>query len=92
VCEALGIHISDLFFDRGRPDPHTQREAQARRAQKARALDAAGVTIDTLLQAEIFIHSRRGLDISLWTDQTLDEELSALAAAYALIEAEGSRD
>jgi hypothetical protein len=89
ICAALGVQVRDLFFDSGRPDPRARQEAQSRRAQKARTHAAADVTFDALREAERFIRSRQGLDISGWSDQRLDDELNALAAAYTILESEG---
>ena len=44
-----------------------------------------------LKAAEQFIHSRQGLDISGWSHERLDNELTALADAYVICETEESR-
>jgi hypothetical protein len=89
ICTALGLQVRDLFFDSGRLDPRAQQETRARRVQKTRTHQAADLTVDALREAEHFIRSRQGLDISLWSDQRLHDELNALAAAYAILESEG---
>lgn len=89
ICGGLGLSPRDLFYDR-RPDPNALREAQVKRAQKARTQEAVGFTVDALRVAEDFIGSRRGLDISQWSDQQLGDELNALSAAYTLLEREAA--
>jgi len=88
VCGALRLTLQDLFYIT-RQDPRTTREAIVRREQeqrrKALADAVAGLTIDALREAEYFILSRRGLDISAWSDFKLNEELNAFADAYALL-------
>lgn len=79
-------------------DPHTsmdraalERERQQRelaRLKKEREHEIDGLTVDALREAESFIRSRSGLDISSWSDQRLDDELNALAAAYSILDGE----
>lgn len=89
ICGGLGLSQRDLFYDRT-PDPNALRAAQVKRVQKARAQEAAGFTVDALRAAEDFIGSRRGLDISQWSNQRLEDELNALGVAYALLESEAA--
>ena len=88
VAAALGLCVRDLFFDTDL-DPRARMEAQEHRAQQrknqAQVDDTMGYTIDALREANYFVRSRQGLDISTWKDSTLNEELSTLAAAYALL-------
>ena len=88
ICAALGIKQADLFF-KSRIDPQSRHVIQQRRQRERREHDAMGKTIDACRQAEDYIGSRRGLDISQWRPQRLDEELTALAAAYSILESEG---
>lgn len=90
ICDALGIKPKDLFYD-SRIDPHALRITQQRRVRKQKDLEVIGVTIDACKQAEDFIETRRGLDISGWGDQRLDDELIMLAGAYAILESEEAR-
>lgn len=91
ITAALGLSVRDLFFDT-EPDPGGRREARERHERTRKELvqieAVAGFTIDALREAEYFIMSRRGLDISSWTHGMLDEELNALADAYQLLECE----
>jgi hypothetical protein len=92
ISEALGISERELFFDA--PDANPQRrKAAAQQRDHARQLKAQsahrqGALIDALREADYFVLSRRGLDISGWSDQKLDDELKALADAYHLLENE----
>lgn len=92
ICSALGLTPTDLFFDALHEDPRQRKKAaQARerkRAATARLDLADGLTIDALREADYFIHSRSGLNISGWNDAQLDSELNALASAYQLLEQE----
>lgn len=91
VVAALGLTMADLFFDardssaacRGRVRRIEERQRKAQRDE------ADGFTIDTLREADYLIRSRRGLDISQWSNQQLDDELAAIATAYRLLEHEG---
>ena len=88
ICTALGLQVADLFID-GRPDPEHQRHrTRARQAQEQQRLQE-GLVIDSMREAERYIHSRRGINISAWTDEQLDAELGALADAYSIM---GGRD
>jgi hypothetical protein len=92
ICERLGIEQRDLFFDDLDLNPSRQRAAalQRERARQYREQQAEqqGLLVDALREADYFIRSRSGIDISTWSDQKLDDELSALADAYVLIESE----
>ena len=92
ICGALGIAPADLFYDGLSDDPQQRRQHAAerdwRRAAQAEEARRSGRVIDALKAADLFIRSRCGLDISTWTDAKLDEELSLLGEAYALLERE----
>jgi hypothetical protein len=93
ITGALGIKISDLFFDALSSDPHQRREAMQQRAQAKAAQQAAqeaeGRHLDTLRQAEQLIQSARGISIEGWSNDKLNEELNRLGTAYALLDREG---
>ena len=92
ICEALGISLKDLFIDSA-IDPRDMARQRAQRARQRREREqhreAEGCTLDACKHAQWFIDSRRGLDISQWSDDQLTVELNALADAYALLESEG---
>jgi len=92
ICAGLGIHQKDLFYDSADTDPRQRREAAQRHAKEKAARErvnlADGLMVDALREADYFIRSRHNLDISRWTDIQLDNELNALADAYALLERE----
>ena len=92
ICTSLGLTVQDLFYDALSDDPQ-QRQAAARardqrHQQQAAAAQQHGRRIDALKAADYHIRSRQGMDISQWNDQKLDDELSVLADAYALLESE----
>lgn len=89
ICSARGIEPKDLFYD-SRIDSQAIRVTQERRERKRKDSEAVGFSIDACKQAEHFIESRRGLDISGWSNERLDEELGALAGAYKILEREGA--
>ena len=84
ICTALGLTISNLFFD-SELDPSVVRRQRAQRdrerRRKARLDAAAECTIDALRETEYFIRSRQGLDISTWSQAQLHTELIALGVA-----------
>ena len=94
ICQALRLQPKDLFYTSLDLDPAQRRAAAKERADRQRERDQKaevdGAVIDVLKAAEQFIESRRGLDISGWSNQRLDDELSALAEAYKILE--GERD
>ena len=92
ISAALGLRVKDLFFatesdPRARWEAQVQREYQRRK--RANVDEVMGFTIDALREADYFIRSRQGLDVSAWIDGKFDEELNALADAYFLLECEG---
>lgn len=92
ICDSLGLHQKDLFFDALDTDPRQRGEAARKRAreqrQRERHTQQQGTLVDVLREADYFIRSRRGLDISTWTEAKLGDELNALADAYHLLENE----
>ncbi|MEP6890372.1 MAG: hypothetical protein ABI955_06720 [Nitrospirota bacterium] len=58
------------------------------RQRKAQHDEVEGFTIDALREADYFVRSRQGLDIAGWTHEHLNDDLEALADAYALLWAE----
>lgn len=85
IVASLGLKLSDLF-----PSSTVSREEinRARREREAKAATEKarrhqeGLVIDARREAERFVRSRTGLDISEWSDEKLDGELAALAGAY----------
>lgn len=92
ICQALNLRPSDLFFDALDRDPQRRKSAAQQRERMRRQVAAKaqqdGRRIDALREAEYFVRSRQGLDISHWTNQKLDDELNVLADAYALLSSE----
>ena len=89
ISAAIGLRVRDLFFDTAL-DPHVRRMIHVQRTRQrerhAKTEEVMGYTIDALREADYFIRSRQGLDASTWIDDKLDEELSALADGYQLLE------
>ena len=92
ICRSLGIEQRDVFFDALDSNPARRREAAQQRDRQRRERERhdhqQDALIDALREADYFVRSRRGLDISGWNDQKLDDELNALADAYHLLENE----
>lgn len=92
ICEALGLSLKDLFIGSA-SNPRELARQRAQREQKRRERElrqeAEGYTLDACKQAQWFIDSRHGIDISQWSNDQLNDELNALADAYALLESEG---
>ena len=92
ICGSLGIEQRDLFFDVLDLNPSRRRAAALERDRQRHAreqqTEQQGTLVDVLREADYFIRSRRGLDISTWTEAKLDEELNTLADAYLLLESE----
>ncbi|TKB91790.1 MAG: hypothetical protein E8D41_09965 [Nitrospira sp.] len=92
ICQALQLRPSDLFFDAIDRDPQRRKRASQQRERQRQALEQdahqEGAVIDALREADYFIRSRQGLDISQWSHARLDAELNALADAYTLLEHE----
>jgi hypothetical protein len=92
ICESLGLQQADLFYDALDTDPQRRREAAQQRDRLRQERDDAarrqGRRIDALREADYFVRSRRGMDISGWSDQKLDDELNVLADAYFLLASE----
>jgi hypothetical protein len=92
ICMSLGLRPAELFFDALETNPQQRRAAAKRRHQQQHAREQQaqqqGLLIDALREADYFVQSRRGLDISGWNDDQLDHELHALADAYQLLESE----
>jgi len=85
---ALGISVSDLFYDRCvNSDDICRRQAQ-RQYQKATAeveRMVNGFQIDAIREAERFLQSARGIDISQWSAERLDHEMNLVCDALTLI-------
>lgn len=90
ITAAIGIQVSDLFFDA--VDTRTAYQSRIQRTQERQwqtlRNEVDGFSIDALREADTFIRSRRGLDISTWSHALLNSELDAVADAYHLLENE----
>ena len=92
ICKAIRIEQRDLFFDALDTDPRRRRETiqqrDRQRQERERHEHQQGALIDALKAADDFVSSRRGLEISDWSDEKLNNELDALGDAYHLLERE----
>jgi len=90
IVEAMGLTMAALFFNA--PDSRTAYRERVRRTQerqrKAQREEVNGFAIDALREADYFVRSRQGFDISSWTSDQLDTEIETLADAWELLWAE----
>jgi hypothetical protein len=87
ICRSLGIELKDLFRDVLDPNPRKRKAAAQARERERYALQQ-GTLIDALREADAFIQSRRGIDISTWIHERLNDELNSLADACLMLESE----
>lgn len=92
ICKSLGVEVRDLFFDVPDANPARRRIAARQRDRQRQyceqEMEQQGALVDVLREADYFIRSRRGIEISLWPDNRLTDELNSLADAYWLLESE----
>lgn len=92
ICASLGIELKDLFTNALDRDPQKRHAAARQRDRQRQAREQQsqqeGTLIDLLREADYFIRSRCGIDITTWTDDRLNDELNLLADAYHLLEHE----
>ena len=91
IVAAMGLRLRDLFVDT-KKDPAEIRREQERRERARAAVEAErkreGLKIDAKREADYFIQSRKGLDITAWSDLELADEMNSLADAYELLQGE----
>jgi len=80
ICTALGILVKDLFYDSDHAlsrDEIRQQQRQRARRNHLRHLEyrQRGTQIDAIREAERFLATAKGIDISQWSPQQLDEEM-----------------
>lgn len=92
ICRSLGIELKDLFTDALDPDPQRRKAAAQQRERERHVCEChaeqQGALIDVLREADTFVQSRRGIDISTWSHDRLNDELNSLGDAYRLLERE----
>ncbi len=88
ICEAVGIQVRELFYDT-QCAPHQIRRRQAERQYEKAKYEVArmvnGFQIDAIREAERFLQSARGIDISQWSAERLDHEMNLVCDALTLI-------
>lgn len=93
ICDALGLHARDLFPAQA-ANPRVRRAAvrkhERERDKRRRKSAYQGVRIDLLRESEGLIQAARGIDISAWDPERLNQELNRLAVAYMRLEEEGN--
>jgi hypothetical protein len=87
ICQAIGVAQRELFYD-SQPNQRAVRAARAHRERKMERDWVDGFSLDALREADYFIRSRQGIDLSSWPLERLHDELNALADAYHLLESE----
>lgn len=90
ICRALGIRVSELFFDSGHAMSseeiqQRQRDRKRRERQKYLEAQASGATIDCIREAERFLQVARGIDSSTWDPDRLDRELNHVCDALDIV-------
>lgn len=89
IAAALGLQVRDLFFDARWSTGQMlawKKKTHADRLARDRATHTTGLLIDARREAEQFLVSCRGLDISTWTDAELENNLTIVHAAYLVLE------
>lgn len=93
ICDGLGIHLRDLFPAQN-ANPRVRREAvrkrERERGKQRRQRAYHGLRIDLLRESECLIQAARGINISAWDPERLNQELNRLADAYRRLEEEGN--
>lgn len=92
ITHALGLKISDLFFDSGKRDSGALRNAMQQRAREKAARDdldrAHHRDTDALREADYLVQKAKGLSIDTWTEDELAIAIDSVGRAWQLLEAE----
>lgn len=92
ICAAIGLAPRDLFFDSVDTGPLKRRaaaqECDVRRKQREQDALKLARLVDACKRAERFLASRQPVDISLWSDERLDRELTLTCDALRILEAD----
>lgn len=89
ICAAVGLRMSDLFYEKlmdHRRWVHAKREHAQQKAEHQAHQDVIGLTIDCAREAQRLIDRARGIDISGWNADRLHAVLNLLADAYEIVE------
>lgn len=84
IVTAMKLTMKDLWYD-GPVDRAALRKARDRKLLELSARQYLGRRIDRWKYAELFVAERIGLDLTTWSDQRLDKELSLLSQAYDIL-------
>ena len=85
IAASLGLKVRDLWYG-GKVDKKTAMEARNKKVQASAERRHLRMKIDKWRVAEQYVASRVGLDISAWSNTRLEEELSSLSKAYAILQ------
>ncbi len=87
ITAAMGIEQRNLFYDtRIDPESRRRRDAEHRKREAQRKQD--GFRMDQLREAERVIRSARHIDLSLWSEQQLDDAMRRIAEAHTVLSRE----
>jgi hypothetical protein len=85
ICQAVGVHLKELFGDAVSTREavrDAQRQREAARRQRERENRLKDREADARREAARLIQSAQGIDISTWSEKRLDAALNTLADAY----------
>ena len=88
ICQALGIHVRDLFYDDNGNPQQTRRRQAERQYEKAKSevkQMVKGFHIDVPREAERYLQATVGTDISTLDDTQLDTLMNSVCDALAVI-------
>jgi hypothetical protein len=87
IVAAMGVTLSDLFYDARRPrQDRQQRPAHPRRDRNQMAFQLRFHGDKLFLRAQAVLDAAKHLDSASWTDDQLDRALGAVAKARADLE------
>ena len=85
IASSLGIKVRDLWYG-GKVDKKTAMEARNKKVKESAERRHLRMQIDRWRVAEQYVSSRIGLDTSAWNDTRMEEELTAIHKAYAILQ------
>ena len=87
LCEAVGLHVRELFYDGNYNTQQIRRRCVERQYKKAKdevEQMVTGFQIDAVREAERYLTATVGIDISQLGDQQLDTLLNSVCDALAV--------
>ncbi|MHB8482073.1 MAG: hypothetical protein ACYDBV_04950 [Nitrospiria bacterium] len=89
IVSALGLKMTDLFYDSGL-GRYDHQAIQRRQREKKKIEQADDRKIDLLREAEATIRAATGIDISVWTPDQLDKAMDMVSDAWLILSREDS--